>query len=345
MKIIFVRHGKDDENYRGGWSNLGLVPEGIEQVKQLARYFSEKRVEYGITKIISSDLPRAKETAELLAKELGLAVVSDERLREADNGDLAGLPNAVALEKYPGLFWSTLKPEECYPNGESPMQFFSRIKEWFETFLKEYKDADGNVLVVTHGGVINVVYHLVRNMEWSNAMKPISVANCSVHVLDTERMEICEALMLDELRYQEITEAHLDELAQLYMDTFNAAPWNDEWTFETARKRLQQLLHSEDSFGLCVYQGGQLCGAVLGVLEQYFDGPMYNLHEYWVKNEMRGKGIGSKLFAETEKRLLERGVKNIILITAKGDATEHFYHKQGMGTDPDMVFMSKRIGD
>ncbi len=151
--------------------------------------------------------------------------------------------------------------------------------------------------------------------------------------------------MKDKLLYQEITESHLDELAQLYRDTFNVAPWNDEWTFETARKRLQQILHSEDSLGLCVYLGGQMCGAVLGVLEQYFDGPMYHLHEYWVKNEMRGHGIGSKLFAEMERRLWERGVKNIILVTAKGDATEHFYHKQGMGTDPDMVFMTKRIGD
>lgn len=345
MKLFFVRHGKDDENFRGGWSNLGLMPEGAEQAKRLATLLKEKKEEYGIKKILSSDLVRAKETAEILAEALGVPVINDVELREADNGSLAGMPNAEALEKYPGVFWSMLKPDECYPNGESPNMFFARIKAWFEAFLKECKDIDGNVLVVTHGGVINVVYHLVRNMEWSNAKKPISVGNCSVHVMDTERMEICEALMLDELRYQEITESHLDELAQLYVDTFNAAPWNDEWTFETARKRLQQLLHSEDSFGLCVYQGGQLCGAVLGVLEQYFDGPMYNLHEYWVKNEMRGKGIGSKLFAETEKRLLERGVKNIILFTAKGDATEHFYHKQGMGTDPDMVFMSKRIGD
>lgn len=192
MKIFFVRHGKDDEKFRGGWSSLGLVPEGVEQAKQLARYFSEKRTEYGITKIISSDLPRAKETADILAKELGLVVVTEERLREVDNGKLAGMPNEEVLEKYPGLFWSTLKPEECYPNGESPMQFFSRIKEWFETFLKEYKDADGNVLVVTHGGVINVVYHLVRNLEWSNTKKSVSVGNCSVHVLDVERMEICE---------------------------------------------------------------------------------------------------------------------------------------------------------
>ena len=341
MRIFFVRHGKDDENFRGGWSSLGLVPEGVEQAKQLARYFSE----YGITKIISSDLPRAKETAELLAKELGLTVVSEERLREADNGKLAGMPNEEALEKYPGLFWSTLKPDECYPNGESPMQFFSRIKEWFEMFLKECKDADGNVLVVTHGGVINVVYHLVRNLEWSNTKKSVSVGNCSVHVLDVERMEICEEFMKEELCYEEITESHLDELARLYVDTFNAAPWNDEWTFETARKRLYMMLHTEVSFGLCVYHEGQICGAVLGATEQFYDGPMFEVKEYWVKNEMRGKGIGSKLFAEMERRLRLLGVKNIILITAKGDATEHFYHKQGMGTDPDMVFMSKRIGD
>ena len=42
MKIIFVRHGKDDDRYRGGWSNLDLVPEGIEEAKLLARYLKNK---------------------------------------------------------------------------------------------------------------------------------------------------------------------------------------------------------------------------------------------------------------------------------------------------------------
>lgn len=345
MKVYFVRHGKDDENYRGGWSTLGLVPEGVEQAERLARQLKEKKVEYGITRIVSSDLSRAKETAEILARELDLSVTFDVRLREADNGSLAGMPNAEALEKYPGMFWSTLKPEECYPNGESPNQFYTRIKEWFEAFLRECKDADGNVLVVTHGGVINIVYHLVKNMEWSNAKKSVPVGNCSMHVLDMERMEICEENMFEELHYEEMKESHLDELARLYKDTFNAAPWNDEWTFETARKRLYMMLHTEVSFGLCAYREGQICGAVLGAMEQFYDGLMFEVKEYWVKNEMRGKGIGSKLFAEMEKRLRERGVKNVILITAKGDATEHFYHKQGMGTEPDMVFMTKRIGD
>lgn len=192
MKLFFVRHGKDDENYRGGWSSLGLVPEGVEQAKQLASYLGEKKDELGIKKILSSDLPRAKETADILAMELGMPVVTDERLREADNGELAGMPNAEALEKYPGLFWSTLKPDECYPNGESPNMFFARIKSWLEAFLNMCREEEGNVLVVTHGGVINVVYHLVRGVEWSNTKKSVPVANCSVHVLDVERMEIRE---------------------------------------------------------------------------------------------------------------------------------------------------------
>lgn len=39
-------------------------------------------------------------------------------------------------------FWSTLKQDECYPGGESPMQFFLRIKSWFEAFLAECKDVE-----------------------------------------------------------------------------------------------------------------------------------------------------------------------------------------------------------
>ena len=60
MKLFFVRHGKDDENFRGGWSNLGLMPEGEEQAKRLATLLKEKKEEYGIKKILSSDLVRVK---------------------------------------------------------------------------------------------------------------------------------------------------------------------------------------------------------------------------------------------------------------------------------------------
>ena len=53
MKVIFVRHGKDDNKYRGGWSKIDLIPEGIEQAKQLANHMKENSQEYHIQRIIA----------------------------------------------------------------------------------------------------------------------------------------------------------------------------------------------------------------------------------------------------------------------------------------------------
>ena len=44
MKLIFVRHGKDDDRFRGGWSHLDLIPEGIEQAKNLGVEIIEDEV-------------------------------------------------------------------------------------------------------------------------------------------------------------------------------------------------------------------------------------------------------------------------------------------------------------
>ena len=58
---------------------------------------------------------------------------------------------------------------------------------------------------------------------------------------------------------------------------------------------------------------------------------------------MRGKGIGTQIFEEFENRLRDRNVNEIILFTSKGDFTEHFYHKQNMKSNTDMVFMVKQL--
>ena len=189
MKLIFVRHGKDDDRYRGGWSNLDLIPEGKEQAKQLAKHIKENNHNYAITYIVSSDLPRAMTTANLISLELDLPITKEIQIREMNNGVLAGMLNDVALEKYPGVFFSSLKMDEPYPGGESPNDFYMRIKKWFSEFSANCRNRNGNVLVVTHGGVINVIYHLVKGIEWSNNGQVFKVGNCSMHILDLETME------------------------------------------------------------------------------------------------------------------------------------------------------------
>ncbi len=88
MKVIFVRYGKDDNKYRGGWSKIDLIPEGIEQAKQLANHMKENSQEYHIQRIIASDLPRTISTARFISAELGLPIQQEYRLREMNNGDL-----------------------------------------------------------------------------------------------------------------------------------------------------------------------------------------------------------------------------------------------------------------
>ena len=188
MNIIFIRHGKDDDRYRGGWSYMDLTSEGMEQAKKLAKHLRENDAFYQISQIVSSDLPRTMTTAGFVSAELGLPVVEEPQIRETNNEDLAGMLNEEALVRYPGLFFSSLRMDEAYPNGESPLDFYLRIKAWFVRFLSECKTIDRNVLVVTHSGVINVIYHIVKNIEWSNKGKSFKISNCGIHLLNTDTM-------------------------------------------------------------------------------------------------------------------------------------------------------------
>ena len=189
MRIVFVRHGKDDDAYRGGWSSLGLLDEGKRQSQAVADYFrttSEYKIEY----IVSSDLNRTIETAEYIASALELPINTDTRLRECNNGDLAGILNSEALVKFPGLFWNTLAMDEAYPNGESPAAFYLRIKEWFDDIIKSSLTNNGDLLVVTHGGVINIIYYLVKELEWTNKKPQFPIDKCSIHVLNVDSMTL-----------------------------------------------------------------------------------------------------------------------------------------------------------
>ncbi len=188
MNIIFVRHGKEDDNYRGGWSNLDLTPEGVLQAEKMAEYLSENRNNYNISHIITSDIKRALTTAEIVAKKLKIPVSKAENLREINNGSLAGMPNSEADILYPGLYFNLLDMSEKYPNGESPVEFYERIKLWLSNFIEEHKNDTGNIMVVTHGGVINIIYHIINDVEWSNKNNAFKVDNCSLNILNVDTM-------------------------------------------------------------------------------------------------------------------------------------------------------------
>ncbi len=190
MAIYFIRHGIDDEGFRGGWSQRGLVVEGYRQSEKLGLYLKENQSSFNIHRILSSDLQRALDTANEISRALGFRVESSEDWRETNNGVIAGMPNEIVDERYPNLYFSGLRMDERYPGGESPIEFFTRIKETFTLLCEEQvrNHPVENVIVVTHGGVINIIYHILRGLEWTNkTRKAFSASYTSIH-----KIEYCE---------------------------------------------------------------------------------------------------------------------------------------------------------
>jgi 2,3-bisphosphoglycerate-dependent phosphoglycerate mutase len=134
--LLLVRHGETDWNAEGrlqGQTDRPLNEFGRRQARRLADELADQELEA----IYSSDLVRARETAEIVAGRLGLPVNLDPDLREKDWGTWEGL---TALER-----------DRVEFVGESTEAHQERILRALRRISGEHDDG-GRVLVVTHGG-------------------------------------------------------------------------------------------------------------------------------------------------------------------------------------------------
>ena len=179
MTCYLLRHGKDDDSVRGGWSNSPLTDIGIAQVNHVASILSSSD-NLRIGRIYTSDLLRAKQTADILSAALQIPVIEKPEFREANNGILAGMDNRLAEKCFPGLYWNTLDWEQPYPGGESPHQFCERIEDAWRAFKEDIQSMDHDVILVTHGGVINVIRCIEAGIAYSNKTNPFPAGNAEL---------------------------------------------------------------------------------------------------------------------------------------------------------------------
>ena len=100
VRVYLVRHGQvewNSANAYAGQTDLALNETGRGQAESLAEYFARK----DISAIYSSDLSRARETAEIIADRKELPVQQVPALREVNYGQCEGLTEAQIAERYP----------------------------------------------------------------------------------------------------------------------------------------------------------------------------------------------------------------------------------------------------
>ncbi|MBR2042563.1 MAG: GNAT family N-acetyltransferase [Oscillospiraceae bacterium] len=141
--------------------------------------------------------------------------------------------------------------------------------------------------------------------------------------------------------YRKIVIEDVPELAKIYAETFNSDPWYDKWTQKTAEKRLSRMIENGGFFGIVSFNEEGITGMILGEEEQYFDGVIFNIKEFCVRNDLRGKGIGTELLAEFERRLKSMGIRETVLMTNIED--EEFYKKRGFHRSRGIINMGKEL--
>lgn len=165
--LTLVRHGETDNNknnvLQGGNLDAELNDTGRQQAREQAKALAGRTFDV----IVSSPLKRSKETAEILAKELGLGKIAYmDELKERDAGDWSGKKLEHVTDRYPDVPEGLCKsfhyatPE----NGESLSAFLARLEKACDAIAKNYRGK--RVLVVSHRGTMVGLKGILENLPF-----------------------------------------------------------------------------------------------------------------------------------------------------------------------------------
>jgi len=186
-RIHLIRHGQTAWNADGRWQGMIDIPlseTGLNQAAALASYMSSRP----LSSVYSSDLQRAVQTAEPLAKIHDLPLNQDARLREQNLGIFQGLTHEQHREKYPELveamyhdYWGF-----TFPEGENRGQVRDRALAFWKEMIEQ--DSQGETAVVLHGGTIRVL--LMQLLGPSRELDHLKLLNTSITTLGWEKEKI-----------------------------------------------------------------------------------------------------------------------------------------------------------
>lgn len=163
VSIYLIRHGETDWNAQlriQGHRDLPLNASGQAQAQALARALAG----VSFAAIYSSDLQRARETAQPLAETAGIAIRLENDLRERHFGCCEGKTREDIAAGDPAVAQGMAgrRPDYVIPGGESLLQLRTRVEACLLRLASRH--AGETIAVVTHGGVLDIVYRRVHGV-------------------------------------------------------------------------------------------------------------------------------------------------------------------------------------
>ena len=170
-RILAIRHGETAWNLGGrlqGHLDIPLNDTGRAQAERLAQALAGREA---VDAVYSSDLARARDTAQAVAQATGAPLAIDAGLRERCFGDFQGQTFAQVTQAHPEAAerWRRRDPDWAPPGegGESLLLFRERVAQAVQALAA--KSVGKNIAVVTHGGVLDVLYRAAARLGVQDA--------------------------------------------------------------------------------------------------------------------------------------------------------------------------------
>jgi probable phosphoglycerate mutase len=207
--ILLIRHGETDWNVEKrlqGHYDVALNAEGRHQAAALGRALRDEPLDA----VFSSDLQRARDTAQAIAAARGMAVQIDPGLRERCFGAFEGLIHSEISERYPADFaaWKQRDLDARYTAGERQAETLREFAARAMASLTRLASREGHrrIAVVSHGGVLDTLYRHAHELGYERA-RNFDVLNASIN-----------RLTWDGARFHVLQWADVTHLAQTALD-------------------------------------------------------------------------------------------------------------------------------
>ena len=182
MEIFIVRHGLSEGNAKmifQGHLDFPLADEGRNQAEHLGNYFRQRNQKFD--RILSSPFKRARETAELVTKQLEMPPKIEfvDAFKEFNIGKLEGIKSSEVLDKYPAYYQRP--PSSWLDFSEYGGESWEDMQKRVDAVMHKYVNdddllSDKKLLIVSHGGAMRGI---IRNLlQIDSGFMFIRVENC-----------------------------------------------------------------------------------------------------------------------------------------------------------------------
>ena len=188
LRLYMMRHGEtvwNTERRYQGMTDIELSDTGIRQ----ARCAAERFKNIDIDKIYCSPLKRAMATAKPIADEKKLDIIPEENFREICFGDWEGMTVSELTRKYGEEYMNFIKEPHKYgfPGEGTIDKVIERLKPSLDRIIK---NESGNILIISHGGIIRLMIMYIMGLDnsWFTKMWINNTAISIIEIKDDRRL-------------------------------------------------------------------------------------------------------------------------------------------------------------